>query len=438
MVEEQALVVVEVRGIGTPSVQVPRELQHVVGAAAFGGIGAHLQFRREPPRRGEPGFGVARPAGHVGARGAHFVEEVVGDVVEARVARNLVAARRRDRLRHMRVDMEPAQLIAALRKRIDEAPLLEPIAHGGPPGVLRLRREMVERLRDAAEFDGENLLHVLVGFRRRPLVRPRRHALEHLERLFVAGQPIHVPHAGHDLVDRVERRPDALLFLEAIPPRRRKGAQILAAEFLLALRHLGDHVVGLRLRGLVSGGGVQQRARREEMSGEMTAELAGALAVLRLLPAAQRLRGSGRQTCVGAERIEHALRVESGHVRAVPFLRLGVHAVWQQAHLRHRERLRPERNGPQREFQLCVERRRVGDEPSLRRRRPIGLPSLRRILRRRERRQRRARGDEAAEFATCQTSLVSHGDPHARAERSSFDKPVLSESLILRQAQDER
>ena len=48
------------------------------------------------------------------------------------------------------------------------------------------------------------------------------------------GKPIHVEHAGHDLVNRVERRPHALAPLEPVPPRGRKGAEVFAAQPLLA------------------------------------------------------------------------------------------------------------------------------------------------------------------------------------------------------------
>ena len=140
MVEEQALVVIEVGGIRAPAVKVPRELQHVVGTATFGSIGAQLPLRSEPSGRGQPGFGVARAAGDIRARRADLVEEVVGDIVEPGVAGDLVTARCGDGLRNVCVDVQAAKLVAVQGERVDEAPFLKPIAHPGNAIVLRLRR----------------------------------------------------------------------------------------------------------------------------------------------------------------------------------------------------------------------------------------------------------------------------------------------------------
>ena len=69
-----------------------------------------------------------------------------------------------------------------------KAPLLEPVADLRPAVVVGGGGEMVQRLGDAAELDGEDLLHVLFGLGGRPFIRPRRHAFQHLKRLLVAGQ----------------------------------------------------------------------------------------------------------------------------------------------------------------------------------------------------------------------------------------------------------
>ena len=42
---------------------------------------------------------------------------------------------------------------------------------------------MIQRLRNPAELDHEDLLYVHFALRRGPFVRPDRHPLEHLERL---------------------------------------------------------------------------------------------------------------------------------------------------------------------------------------------------------------------------------------------------------------
>ena len=61
------------------------------------------------------------------------------------------------------------------------------------------------------------------------------------KRLRVTGESIHVEHAGHDLVNGVERRPHPLAGLETIPPCRGEGAEVRAAQPLLALGQLRHH-----------------------------------------------------------------------------------------------------------------------------------------------------------------------------------------------------
>src|SRR5205823_12771471 len=116
---------------------------------------------------------------------------------------------------------------------------------------------------------------------------PRRHTLEYPERLLVASQPVHVEQSRHHFVDGIERRPDALAFFEPIPPRRRERAEIFAAELLLALGELRDHVLALR-PGVGVAVGRQLRGGGKKVADEMAAQLARPLPVLRLLPSTQR------------------------------------------------------------------------------------------------------------------------------------------------------
>jgi len=46
---------------------------------------------------------------------------------------------------------------------------------------------------------------------------------------------------AHDLVDGVERRPDPLAFFQPVEPRGREGAQIFAAQLLLAFGEVRHH-----------------------------------------------------------------------------------------------------------------------------------------------------------------------------------------------------
>ena len=210
VIQQHALVIIEVPRIGVPAVEMARELQHVVRAAALGRVRTRVQLRSEAAGRAQPALGIARAPGDVRPRRGHFLEEIVGDIVKTEVAGDLVSPRGGNRLGDVRVGVQPPQLVTAERHGVDEALLLESVADPCPAVLARGRGEMVQRGRDAAEFDRENLLHVRFGLRRRPVIGPCGHALEHLKRLPVAGEPIHVEHAGHDLVDGVERRPDPL------------------------------------------------------------------------------------------------------------------------------------------------------------------------------------------------------------------------------------
>ena len=192
-------------------------------------------------------------------------------------------------------------------------------------------------------------------------------------------------------MDGVEGRPNALSFFQAVPPGGGEGTEILAAQFLLAPGHFGDHGVALRFGRLVAVGG-QLRARREEMAREVAAQFAGALAVLRLLPSAERFRRSNRQSGIGAERKQQTVLRQPLHIAAIPLLRVVVHATGQQADLRHGKGFRPGRNILARELQRSFEGR------GLRRERPAEIPRSRwrLVLLRGERLPRRARSQPAA------------------------------------------
>ena len=120
---------------------------------------------------------------------------------------------------------------------------------------------------------------------------------QHVERLPVAGVLVHVEQARHDLVERVVRRPDGFALVDAVEERFRIGGEKTSVVAFgrqrgLALRQLGDDVIGFRLQLLVAGAGVHQRAGGEVMADEMAAHFA-----VRVLPnrrAAQRSKAGRR------------------------------------------------------------------------------------------------------------------------------------------------
>ncbi len=176
-VQQRSFVVIEIARIGGPLIKMPRELQHVVAAAAFLRRRGALQFLGHLARLGQPAFAVAGAAGHIRSRAHHIGPEEIGDIVEAHVARNFVAAGRADHLRDMRVDVQPAQFIASQAERIEESLLGIAIASFGPTVVIRGPGKIVEHLIHPAVFRVEDALHVLFGFGRGPLIGPARHAL---------------------------------------------------------------------------------------------------------------------------------------------------------------------------------------------------------------------------------------------------------------------
>ncbi len=77
--------------------------------------------------------------------------------------------------------------------------------------------------------------------RGRPGIDPAGFADQDCERLRISGLKMHLQQAGHDLVDRIEGRPDDAIGVEAFEFLDRERAQIAAvAEGLLAAREAGD------------------------------------------------------------------------------------------------------------------------------------------------------------------------------------------------------
>ncbi len=293
----------------------PGQLQHIVGAAALGGGDAALELRGQPAGLGKPAFAVAGTAGDVTAGAGHLVPEEIGDVMEAHVARNLPALGGADDLGDVRVHVQPGEFVAAQGQRVEKDLLGEAVAGLRPAVVSGGGGQLVEDIVHAAVFGIEDVLHVLFGFRFGPFVRPTGHAFEHRQRLPVAGQRIHIEHAGHDFVDRVERSPHGFARVQAVKPLGRKCAQVAAgSQFLLARGQRRHHLVALRPGVFVTHRCVSLGQRGEIVAGEVAAQFAAAARTrLRgverdvLLPPAQWLRGRG-EPGIEAEVVHQAVR----------------------------------------------------------------------------------------------------------------------------------
>ena len=193
--------------------------------------------------------------------------------------------------------------------------------------------EVVEHFVHAAVLALEDPIHQRGIDGPNPLRGPGRHAFEHVARLGVAGEHVHVEHAGHDLVQRVERRPRRLARAQAVEQLFRKCAQVAVAELRLALRQLCDERVAARFQRVVVGVRERQGARRKIVPGEMSAQL-----VVRRFPTAERLSRSG-QARGHAKHVQQPVRVVGQQMPTID-----VHCIERgsrpQPHLRQLERAR--------------------------------------------------------------------------------------------------
>ncbi len=111
---------------------------------------------------------------------------------------------------------------------------------------------------------------------------PSAHAFRDLQRLLGVAIRVHVEQAGHNFVQRVERRPDVLPFLQTIEKFFGERAQVPVAIRLLALREFSNDRFTLRFQSFVAQARVAQGAGRKKMPREMAAKLA-----CRCFPSAQ-------------------------------------------------------------------------------------------------------------------------------------------------------
>ena len=223
----------------------------------------------------------------------------------------LPPARRADDLRDLGVHVEAAQLVATLGER-DEDPVV--VETPGERAIARLAGhggELVEEIVHAAVFDVEDPGHLCVVELRGPAAGPVGHPASHLERLAVAAQRVLVEQSRHDLVERVEGRPDPLAREEPVEETLGEGREVPVAQSRLAGGEPFDRSSAARRQRGVPGPRRNESAGREVVPGEVAAQL-----VLRRLPASERRGGRG-EARVQAEGMEEAIGVEAREVAAV-------------------------------------------------------------------------------------------------------------------------
>ena len=174
-------------------------------------------------------------------------------------------------------------------------------------------------------------------------LHPGGHLRHHVEGLPVAAQQVDVEEAGHDLVQRVVGRPDALPGLDAVDQLFREGRQVpgvesLASERRLHLRQLRHHHVRAFLEPDVARARVHQRERRKVVADTVAAEFN-----IGRLPAAERC-GGGRQAGGDSEVVKEPALVQRQQVLLVPQHRLAERPV-EQAHVLQVEVLHLARHG---------------------------------------------------------------------------------------------
>jgi hypothetical protein len=127
--------------------------------------------------------------------------------------------------------------------------------------------------------------------------------------------PVHVEQTGHDLVDRVERRPYLFAAVQAIEKFRWEGAQITVAKLFLAFRQFLHDISALAFQLAVARGRIHQSACGEIVPHEMAPQFA-----IWLLPPAEWLCG-GREPCIHTKIVQKSVGVQSLEIRQVCILR---------------------------------------------------------------------------------------------------------------------
>ena len=310
----------------------PRQLHHVVGAAALRRVGT--EFGRELAGVGVPRLAVAGAAGAVRALADHFVPEIFGDIAVSPVAGEFVIPRCSDDLRDVRVDVQTFQFISVRRQRIEELLLVETLRNFQVIIFARDRVQIRKRFAHAAKFRAQHALHVFVAERAGVAGGPVSHLLHHVERLLVAAVNVHIEQAGHDLVNGIEGSPHSLALAQPVEELNRERAEITTLQRSLAFAKFRHHSVGVVLEVVVSRTGIHQRAGRKIVAASIvTTQL-----TIGSFPSSKRLRG-GWNAGVDPKCMQQTIRRQRMQVLAVGFHR-DFARTFAQSHLLHGKRAR--------------------------------------------------------------------------------------------------
>ena len=214
-------------------------------------------------------------------------------------------------------------------ERIEERRLLEEMRDVEIPLLAGQSVQVRHHLVHATVLGAQHELALIVADALEVRLHPAGDALGRLQRLLVAGVNIHVYQPGHDLVQRVERRPHLAALRQCLEQRLGISAQIAVAICLLTTRQFGYHRVATFAQRVVSCARIGQRDRGEIMSAiEVPAQFA-----VGLLPPAVRRRGRG-QPGGHAKAVQQPIRIQRGQIGLVD-LGLRLEETVRQAHLRH-------------------------------------------------------------------------------------------------------
>src|SRR5262249_37203322 len=126
--------------------------------------------------------------------------------------------------------MQAVQRIFASRQRIEDALVIELARYAQMLRVARDGVEIGQHFLHAAEFGLERGLLLFFTQTIDTEFDPGRLLQQDIERLLVIAQEIHVEQAGHQLVDRVIRRPDTFTLVHKVEKLFGKGRQIAWIE----------------------------------------------------------------------------------------------------------------------------------------------------------------------------------------------------------------
>ena len=209
--------------------------------------------------------------------------------------------------------MFAGEVVHPLRGRADHLHVIEPQRELEILLVAGQRVKVREGFVDAAMFDVEELLQLLVAELVGAGLGPVAELAGDGEGLRIAAIHLHIHQPGHDLVDLIPQSQ------RRFAPRGeiiRLGVQVTRAQLVLALAKAGDNLVRVLPEPFVAGAGVHQRTGREVMPHEL-----GATDPARGHPAAIRL-GGGRQPCVEAEAVQQPVRLKRQQIRTIELHRV--------------------------------------------------------------------------------------------------------------------